>query len=128
VRRRRMTLTLPYPPSTNTAYAVVRGRKIKTARARQYAHEVAYRVADELRVEHDAWPITAADRLGVTLSIYAPDRRRRDLDNTGKLALDAICAALRVDDSQIDLLTFRRGAVDKANPRLVVRVDLLGAV
>ena len=34
-----MRLELPFPPSTNTAYATVRGRRVKTKRAREYADE-----------------------------------------------------------------------------------------
>jgi len=120
-----MTLTLPYPPTTNHAYTVARGRKVKTLKARQYANEVGWRVADELRVEGDAWAPTKADRLYVCLVAHAPDKRRRDLANIEKLALDAICTALGIDDSQIDQLTICRGSVDRAHPRLFVRLDLM---
>ena len=120
-----MTLTLPYPPSTNTAYAVVRGRKVKTMKARAYAHEVMWRVADEVRVDPDGgWP-TADDRLAFIITVYPPDARRRDLANTEKLATDAICAQLNIDDSQIDRLTLERAPVDRANPRLVITLEPL---
>ena len=117
-----MTLTLPFPPTTNHAYTVARGRKIKTLQARHYAHEVHYRVADMIRVDPDSWYPTKSDRLYVVLTAHAPDNRKRDLANMEKLALDALFSALGVDDSQIDQLTLVRGSVDKANPRLIVRV------
>lgn len=120
-----MTLTLPFPPSTNNAYSTVRGRRVKTASAREYATEVAWRVADEMRVDPDGeWP-TRADRLAVTLTAHAPDARRRDLANLEKLVLDAVCKQLGVDDSQIDRLTLQRGGVDRVNPRLVLRLEAL---
>ena len=117
-----MTFVLPYPPSTNTAYAVVRGRKIKTKKAREYADTVAaiaYQV-DRDYTGDDYW---TAGRLAVTLDMHAPDRRRRDLGNVEKLAVDAIAAQLGFDDSQIDVLTLRRQPVDRTNPRLVITVE-----
>jgi crossover junction endodeoxyribonuclease RusA len=117
-----VTLTLPYPPSTNHAYAVRNGRKVKTTAARAYATEVAWAVADEERVDPDGWRPTPTDRLAVTIYVHAPDRRRRDLANTEKLALDAVCTALGIDDSQIDQLTLSRGTVTPANPHLLLTV------
>ena len=38
-----MTFSLPYPPTTNHAYCVRNGRKVKTSTARAYAAEVGYR-------------------------------------------------------------------------------------
>ncbi len=50
-----------------------------------------------------------AGRLAVTIDLYPPDRRRRDIDNTVKACLDGLQnAAVFVDDSQVDHLTIRR--------------------
>jgi len=120
-----MTLTLPWAPSANNAYAVVRGRKIKTARAREYAHEVMWRVADEMRVDPDGgWP-TKHDRLTVTIDMYPPDRRRFDVAGKEKLPIDAVCKQLGIDDSQIDVLTLRRAPIDRTNPRVVLTLEAL---
>ena len=115
-----MTLKLPYPPTTNHAYAVRNGRKIKSATARAYANEVSWRVADERRVDPDGWHPTPTDRLTVVIHVHPPDNRRRDLANTEKLALDAVCAALDIDDSQIDQLTLVRGVTLKSDPHLLL--------
>ena len=115
-----MTLKLPYPPTTNHAYTVARGRKIKTAVARQYANAVAWLVADERRVDPQGWYPTTADRLTVVVHVHPPDNRKRDLDNTEKLALDAVCSALDIDDSQIDQLTLVRGVNLKTDPHLLL--------
>jgi crossover junction endodeoxyribonuclease RusA len=118
-----MTLTLPYPPSTNTAYAVMNGRKIKTARARQYAAEVTYRVIEH-KVAHDYdWLETGP--LAVHILVFAPDHRRRDLANIEKLAVDAVFKELGFDDSRIDVLTLRRQPIDRTNPRVVVTLEAL---
>jgi len=52
------------------------------------------------------------------------DRRRRDLDNllaASKSALDAVAAALAMDDREFEPVTLRRGDVCKAG-MLVVEV------
>ena len=51
-------------------------------------------------------------RLSMTMTLFPPDKRRRDLDNAFKAPLDALAhAGVYEDDSQIDVLTIRRGAV-----------------
>ena len=120
-----MTLTLPYPPSTNTAYAVMNGRKIKTARARQYANEVGWRVADFIRTGEQPPHDFSHDRLGVLIDIYPPDARARDIANVEKLVVDAIATQAGFDDSQIDVLTLRRQPIDRTNPRVVVTLEAL---
>ena len=120
-----MTLDLPYPPSTNHAYAVVRGRKVKTAIARAYAHEVGWRVANSVRTDPNGWRPTSTDRLTLTIAVYPPDRRRRDLSNVEKLCTDAVCAQLGVDDGQVDRLTLVRMQPDRQNSRLVLTLEAI---
>ena len=57
---------------------------------------------------------TLKDRLSVEITLYPPDRRKRDLDNYLKGTLDALThAGLWEDDSQIDTLSIQRGLVVK---------------
>ena len=116
-----MMYELPYPPTTNHAYTVARGRKIKTAVARQYAERVWHIVRAERGVAVDL----QGERLLVSIVVYAPDARRRDLSNTEKLATDAVFAALGLDDSQIDDLRLTRALVDRKRPRLEFTVGTL---
>jgi len=104
-----MTLDLPWPPTSNTAYATVNGRRVKSRAARDYANLAATTVAEYQR-SHEQPPetFTKTDRLLVRITAFPPDRRRRDLANIEKIATDAICAALHVDDSQIDALCIHR--------------------
>ena len=55
-----------------------------------------------------------SNRLSVSITLNAPDKRVRDIDNSIKSLLDAMCQAqLFDDDSQIDKLSVERGAIVK---------------
>lgn len=103
---------LPLPPSVNHQYIRRRDRVVLTAASRAYYDDVAF----ELRC-HAAPPPRA--HFSVTIRMYFPDRRRRDLDNTLKLMLDAIAHALGFDDGNIDELHVYR-ALDRQRPRAEV--------
>ena len=120
-----MTLELPYPPTTNHAYAVRNGRKVKTTTAREYATEVAWRVADHVRTGEQPPENWTRARLDVHISVYPPDARRRDIANIEKLVVDAAAKQLGFDDSQIDVLTLRRATIDRTNPRVVLTIEAL---
>lgn len=60
--------------------------------------------------------------VAVTITLYEPDKRRRDIGNYTKLIADALTRIAFVDDSQIDRLELRRGALDRVNPRAEVQV------
>ena len=51
-------------------------------------------------------------RLGVTIKLYPPDKRRRDIDNYSKAVLDLLTKSEAwLDDEQVDLLTVSRETV-----------------
>lgn len=110
-------ITLPYPPSVNRMWRNVNGRTILSEEGRAYRTDVLAAV------------LTMRDRpcfegrIAVSIVAYAPDNRRRDLDNVCKGLLDGMQhAGVYGDDSQIDRLTVERGNVDKAKPRVEVRI------
>jgi crossover junction endodeoxyribonuclease RusA len=108
-----MTVTLPFPPSSNHAYATVKGRRVKTAAARAYAIEVAWRVAEHARALTQAelpLPDLTSERLKVSIVVHEPDRRRRDIVSCEKLVTDAVFKQLGLDDSQVDHLEITRGS------------------
>ena len=100
-----ITLTLPFPPSVNTYWRNIgRGRTIISKRGREYRDEVVGYVANLPRLA------ILADRLHVAITLHAPDKRRRDVDNYLKAPLDALThAGVWADDSQIDRLSVQRG-------------------
>lgn len=101
-------LNLPFPPSVNHITAVVRGRKIKSKRGREYQAESVVLIKGQYKGRQ------LTGRLSVQIEIYPPCRRRRDIDNYSKGVLDSISAAwLWVDDEQVDRLTIIRREIVK---------------
>lgn len=98
-----VTLNLPYPPSTNTVYRFTSRGGYITRRGRDYKDAVAiYWVATGHQGFGDA-------RLSVTIELYPPDKRKRDISNTEKLLVDALESAGAFDnDEQIDRLELVR--------------------
>lgn len=97
-----ISLELPYPPSINHAFSVIRGRPVLTQETRAYRQRVRGLV-------RSAGIPTLLGPLAVRLELHPPDDRRRDCDNAQKSLLDALQqAGAFVDDSQILwLLTIR---------------------
>jgi len=116
---------LPFPPSVNHYW---QSRVIKrtggkppfvstylSAKGKAYKAEVAL-----LAKQHQVKPQTGP--LAVSISVYPPDQRKRDLDNLCKSLLDAMTdAGFWEDDSQIDLLIIRRCGL---RPGGAVEVDV----
>ena len=95
---RTVTLKLPYPPTVNTYWTLVRrGKgvaKILSKRGR------AYKEAVKKICQDDQAPL--AGDLRVHVVAVLPDRRKRDLDNIFKSLFDALeYADVIVDDVQI---------------------------
>ena len=114
-----MTFDLPFPPSVNTYWrSIGRGRVILSEKGREY------RKACLLWLSRQGVP-RIDGRLAVTLSVFPPDARRRDLDNLPKGLLDALThAQVIVDDELIDDLRITRGPKQKGG---LVQVTILNA-
>lgn len=113
------TFTLPWPPSVNAAYrsVVVKGhaRVLLSKAGRAYKELAAWELLRQ------AVPSFGKQRVAVAVEVCPPDPRRRDLDNLGKLAVDALVPSVIDDDSQIDRLTWeRRGVVKGGQLRITV--------
>ena len=118
------TLELPFPPTSNHAYATVttRGgaRRVKSAAARNYAL-VAQILTKRV---HPIPPFTTNDRISISIALHPPDSRRFDIANREKILVDAISSVLGFDDSQVDRITMERMPPDPAG-RVIVRVETL---
>ena len=115
-------LTLPWPPSTNTVWRNLRGRTLLSKRGREFRRLVGEMVGQQ----YDDAPLRG--RLSVHVTLYPPDRRKRDIDNYGgKALLDALThAQVWADDEQIDRLTIIRGESAKGGGCLVT-IDEVGS-
>jgi len=109
-----MNLTLPFPPSVNGYWRSIRGRQILSERGRAYK-------ASALRVPMALTPGSVA----VTMRLYPPDRRQRDLDNYFKAVGDVIKNRAIEDDSQIRRLVLEWCPADKSNPRVELEIAQL---
>lgn len=107
---------LPYPPSLNRLYRVVRGRPILSAEGRAYKARVEA-ICAALRLQPAEGPVS------VRVVFYRP-ARRGDLDNGLKCLLDSVQGHLYRNDSQlVGLMALRRE--DAERPRVELRVEEL---
>ena len=96
----------PYPPSVNSYWGFSGSHRFLTPKAKAFKAEVVL-----ASIGHQKY---GSDRLSVSITLNPPDKRIRDIDNSIKSLLDAMCqAGLFDDDSQVDKLLVERGAIVK---------------
>lgn len=122
------SFSLPYPPSTNAIWRAVviflrgkpQARVLLSQQGRAYRRNVLTVVRS---LGNPKAP--AGARLALTLTVYPPDRRARDLSNIPKALEDALThAQVWADDSLIDELHVLRGEVVSGG-RVDVRIEPL---
>jgi crossover junction endodeoxyribonuclease RusA len=119
-----ITLALPWPPSANQCYRLIRSGKLM-GRVLMSAEGRAYRKAVDAVVRQAKGRMCWATRLRVEILAYPPDRRARDIDNLFKAVLDALQASgVFLNDAQIDQLEIMRGEPVKGGS-IVARVEQL---
>lgn len=96
-----LELFLPYPPSVNTYWGFHGHRRFLTKKALLFKELVNKEISNT--------PTRfGGEYLSITLWLYPPDKRKRDIDNPVKPLLDALVSAgLFDDDSQIKELTIK---------------------
>lgn len=88
-------IRLPWPPSVNHYWGHRGSRRFLSPKVRAWKREATVLV-------RAARKVTFSGPVAVTLFLYPPDRRRRDLDNIVKAVLDALVSGgLLKDDSQV---------------------------
>lgn len=94
---------LPYPPSVNHYWRRVGARTLISRGGRAFRQTVCSILAAG-KFEPLVGP------LEVDVTVYPPDRRRRDIDNVQKALLDALQhGGAYADDSQIVRLSIEKG-------------------
>lgn len=106
MKPRKYTTSLPYPPSVNHIWRRVGRRTYLTPEARLYKQTVAELVCARGR------PQPLRGSVSVTIRVYPPDRRTRDIDNVIKIILDSLTYAnVWADDKQVDRIVIERGDI-----------------
>ena len=123
-----ITIELPWPnykilsPNKKLHWTV-------KAKATKAAREEAYIAAYQGHHEPDDWKwIGSKQDLRCTFVYHQPDNYHRDLKNVDtamKGAIDGVCDALGIDDSQIKETVSRFGEVDRPDGRVVMTLEAL---
>jgi crossover junction endodeoxyribonuclease RusA len=116
--------TLPVPPSVNHQYATVNGRRLISSAGRAYKAQVGQLVWIELaQSSHRAALLTRlqSDWLALSIRFYFTSALRRDVDGGLKIAQDALCEGLGINDNRI-VETHLYKHIDKHNPRIEVHL------
>src|SRR3954465_13283798 len=122
-----LRLTLPLPPGVNNQYVTVGNRRVLSKQAQAFKRDVAkqiarMRAAGDLHLEIEAGFKVAF--LGIYLTFYFETPNRRDLDGGLKIALDALCSALELDDrAVVDLHLTKR--IDPLHPHLDLELETI---
>ena len=121
MRKYKETLDLPFPPSVNACYrAIPRGKicaVIISKDGRAYKERIKTLLSDNSKLLTD-------NRLMVSIRLFMPDKRRRDIDNYNKILLDSLTGIVWEDDSQIDILTIGRDEIIKGGKVIITVKEL----
>lgn len=91
-------IELPWPPSLNGHKAVVNGRMIMSKKGRDYIKACRYAV-------NSMYAKKLSSALEITVELFPPDSRNRDIDNYLKALFDAMTdCKVWLDDSQIKIM------------------------
>ena len=115
-----MELILPVPPSINHQYATVKGRRVLSSTGRTYKAGVAQQILAALAVSPSRTMFVKNVRryaLSLSLTFYFTSRLRRDIDGGLKIAQDAMCDALGINDNRILEIHLYK-STDSNNPRM----------
>jgi crossover junction endodeoxyribonuclease RusA len=121
-----LSLTFPIPPSINHQYATVNGRRLLSAHGRSYKALVGQQVMIALSrtpCRHGLVETLRTGELALSIRFFFTSRLRRDVDGGLKIAQDALCQALGINDNRIvEIHLYKR--VDKSAPRMEIRLSL----
>jgi crossover junction endodeoxyribonuclease RusA len=120
-----LALVLPLPPSINHQYATVQGRRVLSRAGREFKRFVVEEVESWLdKHPHVDVALFQQRYLALTLIFYFRSALRRDLDGGLKIAQDALCEALGVNDNLVIEIHLSK-RVDRHAPRMEVRLTAL---
>lgn len=123
----RARFELPLPPGINQQYATVGNRRVLSKESRQYKKEVGKAIR-RLRADGTIpGALVIALRqgfVGLFIDFFFETPLRRDLDGGLKIAQDAICEALDMNDNRVvDVHLVKR--IDPLRPRIEVELEAI---
>jgi crossover junction endodeoxyribonuclease RusA len=122
-----LRLDLPLPPGVNNQYATVNGRRVLSTEARRWKSEVSDHLRD-LRFSGRLSDVTIqalqSGYLSLFIDFYFATPMKRDLDGGLKIAQDAICENLGINDNRVvDIHLVKR--IDPLRPRIEVQLETI---
>ncbi|MDR0418334.1 MAG: RusA family crossover junction endodeoxyribonuclease [Puniceicoccales bacterium] len=112
-----MEITLPWPPSLNHYYRHVGPKVLISKEGWQYRRKVAKQLGNDENLTMYECPIE------LSMELYPPDNRKRDVDNSLKSCLDALMyGKLYADDSLIRKLVVEKKPSSPPQGTVVVSV------
>lgn len=123
----RFQILLPLPPGVNNQYVSVGRRRVLSAPAKTFNHDVAKLIAAQ-RTSGQLSPVTeqalASSLLGIYLVYFFETPHRRDLDGGLKICLDALARTIGFDDrAVVDLHLSKK--IDPLRPRVEVDIETI---
>lgn len=118
----RLSITLPVPPSINHQYATVKARRVLSSVGRAYKALVGGLVLVALARSPHREPLYRLLRqapLSLAIRFHFQSAVRRDVDSGLKIAQDALCEALGINDNRITEIHLYKHA-DPVRPRIEV--------
>lgn len=101
-----MIVDLPYPPSVNHYWLASGHRRYISPAGQRFRSDAGYLIQAARRGQKAT---NSRVEVSVSVEVYPPDRRRRDLDNILKPILDALQhSGVIEDDSQVAELRVNR--------------------
>ena len=121
-----MEITIHIQPMSYYAYlSQNKYRKYITSRGRKYKSIIEDKLSEYMMDKKEKFIKT--EDIRVSLIFYHDNRRKNDVDNYGKCILDFMSGIIYEDDKQVCELHIYKG-YDKENPRIEIKVDVVGDV
>jgi len=115
-----LSLALPIPPSINQQYATVNGRRVLSSLSRRYKASIAQFVLATLAQFPQRQTLLHSLQthyLALSIHFFLPSLLKRDLDGGLKIAQDALCQALDINDNRILEIHLYKD-IDSSFPRM----------
>jgi crossover junction endodeoxyribonuclease RusA len=122
-----IALTLPVPPSVNHQYATVNGRRLLSAKGRAFKELVGQQILVALaQSSHRGTLRRTLSQANLSLSIqfFFASALRRDTDGGLKIAQDALCEGLGLNDNRV-VETHLYKYQDRDNPRMELLLSVV---